>query len=152
MFKFTKATNNIRTISCQIKNAFKCPSDEDYALFFGKARTLFGEPDSVTDDYECMFSYDITATDETSGKSFYLEIYHGPSGSAIGGMPVSNLSDEDKKMYNMAADELIELINSAEPADYVWEGVYEDIPVNIKYIVKDGKATVESELPEGFDM
>ena len=44
-----------------------------------------------------------------------------------------------------AANELIAFIESAEPSDYVWEGIYEDIPVNVKYAVKDGKAYTESE-------
>ena len=39
---------------------------------------------------------------------------------------------------------------SAQPADYVHESVYEDIPVNITYTVKDGKAMVDSSFPEDF--
>ena len=56
-----------------------------------------------------------------------------------------------QKRYEEMNDFLLELIENTEPADYEWESVYEDIPANVKYIVKDGKATIESEISE-FDM
>lgn len=34
--------------------------------------------------------------------------------------------------YKTAAEEFVQLILSVEPSDYVWEVVYEDIPVNMK--------------------
>ena len=49
------------------------------------------------------------------------------------------------------AKALIEYIESAEPVDYVWESVYYDIPANVTYTVKDGKASVKSEFPEDME-
>ncbi len=121
-------------------------TEEKYALFFGKVRTLFGVNDSISEDWECMYNYNITAEDE-QGNKLYFSIYHGPRGSSI----ATPFRDELPPDYAKAKAELIELINNAEPADYEWEGVYEDIPVNIKYTVKDGKAYVESEFPEDFE-
>lgn len=126
----------------------KC-TDEKFALFYGKLRTVFGEPDYTSDDYEAMYSYNVMAVGE-NGESFYLEVYHGPSGAAIGGKPL-NISREQEKVYMKAAGELIELIESAEPSDYVWEGVYEDIPANVRYTVRDGKAYTESEILEDYE-
>ena len=90
-----------------------------------------------------MYSYNVMAVGE-NGESFYLEVYHGPSGAAVGGKPF-DISKEQEEIYMSAANELIAFIESAEPSDYVWEGIYEDIPVNVKYAVKDGKAYTESE-------
>lgn len=121
--------------------------DETYALFWGKARTLFGEPNQQSADWENMYTYNIEASDGQN-EPLYLEIYHGAGGSSVA-MPTED-SSVDHAAYRQAKSELIALIESAEPADYVWEGIYEDIPVNIRYTVKDGKATVDSEF--GGDM
>ncbi|MDE5620094.1 MAG: hypothetical protein K2O29_10665 [Ruminococcus sp.] len=118
-------------------------TDEKYSLFYGKLRTVFGEPDYTSDDYENMYSYDIMAVGE-NGESFYLEVYHGASGASIGGKSF-DISKEQEKVYMNAADELIALIESANPSDYVWEGIYEDTSENVRYTVKDGKAYTESE-------
>ena len=50
--------------------------------------------------------------------------------------------------YKQATKELVEYIEKAEPADYVWESVYYDIPANVKYMVKDGRAYVETAISE----
>lgn len=121
-------------------------TDEKYALFYGKLRTVFGEPDYTSDDYESMYSYNVMAVGE-NGESFYLEVYHGSSGASVGGKPF-DISKEQEKVYMNAAGELIAFIESANPSDYVWEGIYADIPVNIKYAVKDGKAYTESEFAD----
>ncbi|MDE6671846.1 MAG: hypothetical protein K2J36_09170 [Ruminococcus sp.] len=119
-------------------------SEEIYALFFGKVRSRFGVNDSISTDWEMMYSYDITAEDE-NGNKFFFDVYHGAGGPSIG-TPFEELTPE----YESAVKALIEYIESAEPVDYVWEGVYEDIPVNVTYTVKDGKARVDSEFPEGM--
>lgn len=119
--------------------------DETYALFWGKARTLFGEPNQQSADWENMYTYEIEASDGQNAP-LYLEVYHGSGGSSVA-MPTED-NDVDHAAYDQAKSELIALIESAQPADYVWEGVYEDIPVNIKYTVKDGKATVDSKFGE----
>lgn len=121
-------------------------TDEKFALFFGKVRRLFGENDSFSDDWECMYTYLITAEDE-NGNKLYFEIYHGSGGSSIS-TPYSGELPPD---YKQAKSELLELIENTIPADYVWEGCYYDIPVNIKYTVKDGKAYVEREFPENME-
>ncbi len=120
--------------------------EEQYALFFGKVRRRFGDNDSFSDDWETMYRYEITAEDE-NGNKLYFEVYHGAGGSSIG----TPFSDELPPEYQQAKKELIEYIESAEPVDYVHESVYYDIPVNVKYIVKDGKATVESTFPEDME-
>lgn len=116
--------------------------EEDYALFWGRAITVFGQPDWTDEDWENMYSYLIVAEEE-QGNGIYLEVYHGSSGSAIGGYKGEN--------YKQAAEELAQLILSAEPSDYEWKGCYYDIPVNMKYTVRDGKAYVEYEYPEDME-
>lgn len=108
----------------------------------GQVITLFGQPDSITEDYEDVFSCGVSAEDE-AGNVLYLEVYHGPSGPSIGGDPHS-------EEHKAAAKELAELICSAQPADYDWEGVYADIPANIRMGVRNGKPYYESEMPEDF--
>lgn len=120
--------------------------NEKFALFYGKLRTVFGEPDYTSDDYENMYSYDIMAVGE-NGESFYLEVYHGVSGASVGGKPF-DISKEQEKVYMNAAEQLIALIESANPSNYVWEGIYEDTSENVRYTVKDGRAYIESEFSE----
>lgn len=115
-------------------------TDEKFTLFFGKLITLFGEPCYTTADYEDMYSYWITA--ENGQDKIYFEVYHGASGASVGGMPI-NSDREQGKLYQKIAGELIEFIESAEPSDYEWEGIYEDIPVKVKYAVKNGVAFTE---------
>lgn len=145
MYKFRRTTEEekkLRSFGGLILNP-PCNGEEDYALFLGKALTVFGKPDYMSEDWESMYSYLITAEDENGGK-LILEVYHGPSGAAIGG-------DYRSESAKGAAQELAKLILEAEPSDYEWESVYEDIPVNVKYIVKDGKVNVESSFPKGFE-
>lgn len=145
MYKFRRATKEERQKNLGGHNIWGIDSligEEAFALFLGKAMTVFGEPDWMDNDWENMYSYLIVAEDE-QGNKIYLEVYHGPSGSSIGG--------QDSADYKQASEELAQLILSAEPADYEWESCYYDIPANVKYTVKDGKAYVESEYPEGMD-
>lgn len=153
MYKFRlsteeETTERIRKGSCHIVAAAE-GSEEAFARFYGQLRTIFGEPHDSSDDYEAIYSYDVTAEDG-NGNKLLLEAYHGPSGAAIGG-PVVGADDIEREVYEKAARELIELVNAAVPSDYEWEGVYADIPVNIKYVVKDGKVHTESSFPEGFE-
>lgn len=144
MYRFRRATEKERNEQCggsyKIWGMDNSAGEEDYAVFLGKAMTVFGQPDWMDTDGENMYSYLIVTEDEQDNK-IYLEVYHGPSGSAIGGQ------DADRQ----AAEELAQLILSAKPTDYEWECVYEDIPVNIRYTVKNGKAYIESEYPESMD-
>ncbi len=112
---------------------------EKSALFYGKLRTVFGEP--VITSHETMYSYDIVAIDE-NGNKFYFEIYDDLCYASIG--TPYDLSSDCKQ----AISELIEFIESAEPSDYIWE-CYNDTPITI-ISVKDGKAHIESDDMQGF--
>lgn len=118
----------------KICNVYEMETERESSMFLGQVKTLFGEPDYITEDYEEMFSCAVAAKDQ-DGNILYLEIYNGASGAAIGGA-----NDE---VSEKAANELIRLIINAEPTDYDWEGVYSDIPVNIKMGVKNGKPYYE---------
>lgn len=76
-------------------------------------------------------------------------VYHGAGGPSVS-LPIG-LEGTDEAAYRSASRELTRMIEAAAPVDYVWEGVYEDIPVNIKYIVKNGEVRVESQMGE-FDL
>ena len=124
--------------------------EETFALFLGKVITRFGTPENLSKDWECMYSIPVTCEDE-SGSKLVLEVYHGPGGPSIS-MPCGQAAESmDLEPYKQAKAELIEYITGAEPSDYEWESVDEDIPVNVKYTVKDGKVKVESEFPEGME-
>ncbi len=144
MYKFRRATEEERNEWCsgsyKIWGMDNSIGEEDYALFLGKVMTVFGQPDWMDTDWENMYSYLIVTEDE-QGNKIYLEIYHGPSGSAIGGQDINK----------QVAEELAQIILSAKPTDYEWKSVYEDIPVNVKYTVKDGKAYIESEYPKNME-
>lgn len=121
--------------------------EETFALFFGKVRRVFGEPDYTSKDWENMYSYSLAAEDGQGGDNLLLSVYHGPGGPAVT-IPHGTADPDTFRRYKEAEKQLIELIESAEPVDYEWESVYEDIPVNVRYVVKNGKATVESEFGE----
>lgn len=124
--------------------------EETYALFLGKMIALFGDSGNMSDDWEQMYTYEIIAEDE-QGNKLGVEIYHGAGGPSFA-IPIQEFeSGIDLAPYKQAAKELIEYIEAAKPADYEWNSVYYDIPVNVRYIVKDGKARVESEFPDEFE-
>lgn len=156
MYKFRRASEDEISVLenkgfckiCSVYDILKMDEtlvDEKFALFYGKLRTVFGEPDYTSDDYENMYSYWITAEDGQN--KLYLEVYHGPSGASVGGKPF-DISKEQEKVYMNAAEQLIALIESANPSNYVWEGIYEDTSENVRYTVKGGKAYIESEFSE----
>jgi len=128
-----------------IRNVYYKDCIEKQSLFIGQVITLFGEPDYWTKSYENIFSCTVSAEDN-EGNILYFEIYHGPSGSAIGG----RVGGEEKELYKKVADELAELIMSAKPTDYEWDSIYEDLGVGIKMGVKNGEPHYEDILPEGF--
>ncbi len=123
--------------------------EKEYALFLGKVIACFGRNDSLSSDWENMYSYPIIVENE-QGEELLVEIYHGSGGPSYS-IPIDFKDDEEKEKYEQAAKALVEYIQSAEPADYELETVYEDIPVNVKYSVKNGAANVESEFPEDFE-
>ncbi len=121
-------------------------SEQIYALFLGKMIALFGDSGNMSDDWENMYGYQIIA-EADNGRQFCIEVYHGPGGPSVS-VPDENLEDEYIDDYKQATKELVEYIEKAEPADYVWESVYYDIPANVKYMVKDGRAYVETAISE----
>ena len=122
--------------------------EDEFALFLGKVIACFGMNDSLSSDWENMYSYPIIAENE-QGEELLIEIYHGPGGPSYS-IPIDLKDDEEKEKYEQAAKALVDHIQSSEPADYELETVYEDIPVNVKYSVKNGVAKAESEFPEGL--
>ena len=124
-----------------IRNVYSGETALKHSLFMGQAITLFGQPDFVQPDYEAMFSTMVSAEDK-DGNILYLEVYHGPSGPAIGG--------NDDEQSKRAADELASLIENAEPTDYDWEGVYEDFEITIKMGVRNGVPYYEDNSGEVF--
>ncbi|MCR4889039.1 MAG: hypothetical protein K5979_07660 [Ruminococcus sp.] len=122
--------------------------EEVYALFLGKMIALFGKSDTLSDDWENMYTYPLVAEDE-NGTKLRIDIYHGSGGPSY--CIPWQLDDEKKEIYINAVKELVAYIENAQPADYVHESVYYDIPANVTYTVKDGKAKVDSSFPEGED-
>lgn len=103
--------------------------------------TLFGEADYMTENNEDMCSWAVSAKDQ-SGHEFYLEIYYGSSGPAIGG--------NDEEGCEKATDELVKLIMSAQSSDFQLDSVYVDIPAKVSMGVKDGQPFYNTEFEDGF--
>ncbi len=127
----------VTTASSKICNVYDYTDGLGESLFLGQVKTLFGEPDYMTMDNENMFSCIVKATDE-DGNVLYLDIYYGPTGSAIGGA--------DTEESKLAAEELKSLIKSAEPTDYEWVSYYMDIPVKVEMGVVNGKPYRHDEM------
>ncbi|MCR5541519.1 MAG: hypothetical protein K6F71_12000 [Ruminococcus sp.] len=141
MFTFERTDRNNYDGECNIMSV-SSGSQEDEVRYPGQAITLFGQPDFFTEDYENIFSMVISAKAE-DGEIMYLEIYQGPSGPAIGG--------KNDDAHKAAAKELAEMLKAAKPADYDWEGDYEDIPVHIKMGIKNGTPYYDSDMPDCED-
>lgn len=112
-----------------------------YALFLGKCIALFGMPGDLSEDWEQMYSYFITAEDE-NGVVLTFNIYHGSGG------PSYTEYTDDTAPFKEVLGEFLALIEATVPADYVHESIYFDVGSKITYTVKDGKARVDSELPD----
>ena len=155
MFTFRNATkdeeNEMRKLQYSGEWIYETgkAGEKEYALFLGKVMARFGRNDSLSEDWECMYSYPIAAEDE-NGNKYIIEIYHGSGGPSYS-LPVEN-SGVDLAPYESAKDELVKYIEDAEPVDYEWESIYADIPARIKYIIKDGKVTVEDEIMDFDDL
>ena len=102
-------------------NIFKCMTqkgDDCSALFFGKCKALFGEPNHISKDNDYLYIYCIKATAK-DGSYLYLCPYHGEKGSSV--FLPSELNDIDIEPYYVALNELIDLINKTYSVDYVWK-------------------------------
>ncbi len=124
-----------------IRNIYDGKKAECHSLFIGQVLNLFGEPDYTTEDNEDLYSKAVCAEDK-EGNVIYFEVYYGPSGPAIGG------ADSRDEVIRKAADELAEVIMAAEPKDFEYKSVYEDLGVTVRMGVKDGKPYYESDVPE----
>ena len=109
-------------------------NEEAFTLTYGRLLTLFGPPVYEGRDMENQYRFDIEARDEQGGVRF-LYAYSGPSGPAVGG--------GQEELDRLAADQLAELVQSAEPSDYDYTGYYLDGPCKIRMGVKGGKAYFE---------
>lgn len=120
----------------KIRNIVEPSLENKDVLCLGQLKTLFGEPLYMTEDMEDQYAYCILAISK-DGKEVYLHVYNGPSGPAIGGG-----HDSDSIA---AADELTELITSANASDYEYEGVYWDGPCIVREGVRNGVPYSEEE-------
>lgn len=102
---------------------------EQTVLIYGKLKTLWGEPIYEEKDIENQYTYGIATTTE-DGREFFLHVYNGPSGPAIGGP-----QDEEGKK---AACQLLDMIQQAAPSDYDYIGYYLDGPSRIQEGIKNG--------------
>lgn len=152
MYKFRKANqeeaNEMFKMQYAGRGIYNGVTERKFALFLGQMIALFGDSGNMSADWENMYSYSIIAEDE-HGKSLLLEVYHGSGGPSIA-IPTEH-NKTDLMPYEQAEKELVAYIENAVPADYEWDSVYEDVGINIKYSVKDGKACVTSEFPEDFE-
>lgn len=82
---------------------------------------------------ENLYSYCISATDKNNN-TVYLDVYSGPSGPAVGG----------HRNCVEAARQLADYILQTNPADYRYEGEYEN-EIIVKMGVKDGCPYYEEE-------
>lgn len=129
-------------VRSKICNLYEDKPAEYHSLFIGQALSRFGESDYTTENNEDLFSKAVSAEDK-DGNVLYFEVYYGPSGPAVGG---DALSEESRK----AADELAKYIMSAEPKDFEYKSVYEDLGVTIRMGVENGKPYYLSDIPDGL--
>lgn len=128
----TMAGNNVAEI-------LELDDDQAFqAVFLGKVKTLFGEPDYSTADMEDLYSYEMIAIDENQTE-IPLEIYYGPSGPSIAAP-----TDEE---HEQAVLELAQMIMDAKPSDYEIRCVYEDVGVTVIMGVKQGQPYYKSLFP-----
>lgn len=126
--------------SSKIRNLYDDKSAEYHSLFIGQVLSRFGEPDYTIENNEDLYSKAVSAEDK-DGNMIYLEVYYGQSGPAIGG----DVRDEESRK---AADTLAEYIMAAEPKDFEYKSVYEDLGVTIRMGVENGKPYYISDIPE----
>ena len=110
MFKFRKATEDERNEISRLQYGGRWVysdadmSDENFALFFGKMKALFGEPDEISESWESMYDYTIVAEDEKEN-NFLLSVYHGAGGSSIA--TPTDYNNIDLAPYKQAEKELL---------------------------------------------
>lgn len=152
-YTFRNATDEERKYGIPVSYGelvYNNPSDEQNALFFGRIIKLFGVNDSIGEEWEDMYNYPVVAEDGNGSKLYFL---------ICGNIPeiATPYKKELPPDYRQAKTELLEFIENTPPADYEWEGFYsevaelienigyipEDVPLNVKYTVRDGKFYVK---------
>jgi hypothetical protein len=118
------------------------PGVPDYPAYRGKLLRLFGEPLHYSEYLEETFEYVIEATD-APGNIVILTAYAGASAPAIGAR--STFQGGNDELNDLAARELIDLLNKTEPADFEAVGYYEDSDATMWYGVKNGEYFERSE-------
>lgn len=144
MFTFEKSRRSLMVRNISDKGMFytavpifnTSAGDKTYAMFYGRLRALFGEPNSASACYNNMYRYDIKAT-ASDGKAIYLGIAHIEK--PFISLPADRVGI-DTRPYKAARKELIMSIMCTKPADYVWRGFLEDAETEIVYRVKNGIA------------
>ena len=101
------------------------------AAFRGSLQKLFGDPIEKSNLADEAYLYVLEAVDE-NGKSWILSAYQGPSGPAIGGDILDN------SIYPVA-QALLQLIESAIPADFEEVVYYQDGDSTVTYGCKNGE-------------
>lgn len=145
MYVFKKTDDRSKLIGTSrivnVIDGFPPDYNEQCVLIKGRLINLFGPPQYETLNLENQYSYIIQATGEDK-KIFYLNIYEGSSGPAIGG---DNFVDG----IESAALALIDYIQTAIPADFCYEGYYPDAPSKISMGIKCGKVYyIEQEISD----
>lgn len=142
MFTFEKSEDADKVAySSQVAHfieGFPADYSRQCVLVRGKLLTLFGAPLYETADLENQYSYVVRAVGK-EGQEYFLNVYHGPTGPAIGG----NNSAEG---IQEAATELIAKINAAPAADFHYEGYYPDTCSKITMSIQNGEVYYEETL------
>ncbi len=135
MYTFEKITDSSKIIrTSKIMNlisGFPQNYIEQCVLIQGKLLNLFGEPLYESVNIEEQYDYIIAATSK-SGETYYLHVYNGPSGPAIG-------ADSSIDGIEPAALALKTKIQAATPSDFSYEGYYPDTMSKISSGISDGK-------------
>ncbi len=138
MYKFEKTDwNKLPMGRSKLVGMNPAEGPEKHSLFIGNVISLFGQPEYWSENNEDLCSWAVEAVNE-AGEKICLEVYYGASGPAIGG------EGESQK----AAEELMEYIKKAEPADFYCESIYEDFGVKVEMGVKDGVPYYNSQMSE----
>ena len=143
MFTFTKVDFDemarvSRGIKIKTESLFKEKNYNYFGLFYAKCRTMFGEPNKETKEYECMYIYCIRAT-APNGRSLYFCIMNDRNGPAAA-IP-SEENGVDISVFYIALKELISEIYRTPASDYVWKGHTTDgTPRFLTFSVKNGES------------
>lgn len=136
MYTFEKIDDESKLIGTSwlisVIDGFPADYSKQCVLFQGKLLNLFGVPLYETVNLENQYSYIIQAKDN-DGRIYYLNVYRGSSGPAIG-------ADSSIDGIKDAALTLVEEIQVAIPVDFSYEGYYPDGPSKIFMGIRDGEA------------